>query len=155
MPKPKIKNPHQAALYAAEKVLSHQARRFTDIRQVRTYVDGLVGSEWFYERWPELEVVTVHRRSSGATWSIAAEHGHECGEIFLTSLDIATILHELAHLCTPDDPGHGVSFAEAFLTLVRHEMGFFAWADLYQALRSTEPFQYVREGVKPKEVCYG
>jgi hypothetical protein len=40
--------------------------------------------------------------------------------------------------------GHGPEFAETFLTLVRHEMGFFAWAALYERLRRSAVFGDVR-----------
>lgn len=140
---------YQEACYKAEHVLDRKTRVFTDIRQVRAYVDALVESEWFYDRWPRLETVTVHRKGSGATWSQARGHGPECGEIFLApkALDLATVLHELAHLCCSADEGHGLLFVETLLTLVRHEIGFQAWADLYYALRSTKPFAYIREGI--------
>jgi hypothetical protein len=49
-------------------------------------------------------------------------------------------LHELAHLLAPVESGHGLPFAEVLLELVRHEMGFFAFADFCAALRASPEF---------------
>jgi putative metallohydrolase (TIGR04338 family) len=56
------------------------------------------------------------------------------------------VLHELAHLLLPPHAGHGPPFAEVLLELVRHEMGFFAYAELQQALWATPGFEGVGGG---------
>jgi predicted metal-dependent hydrolase len=53
------------------------------------------------------------------------------------------VLHELAHLLCPPEVGHGPRFADVLLTLVRHEMGFNAYADLHAALARSPAFASV------------
>jgi hypothetical protein len=51
-----------------------------------------------------------------------------------------TILHEIAHIGTPNDPGHGREFARFYLALVSERLGVYA----ARALRTA----YAAEGVK-------
>jgi putative metallohydrolase (TIGR04338 family) len=142
-------------MYQAEhEALSRWGRRFSGVAEARSYLDRLVGSEWFFEHWPNLQGVEVQRRGPGARWSCSYGEVFEealavRGVIRLAVLDQATVLHELAHLCCPQPSGHDTGFAETLLTLVRREMGFGAFAELYQALRQREGFAHVRPGIQP------
>ncbi len=128
----------QEDLYAAE-VCLRGGRVFKDIRQVREYVNTLVASDDFQVLWPDVYEVHVERRSSSASWSFA---DCDSNAIYLADITQTTVLHELAHLCTPGDcHGHGPEFARVYLTLVRWEMGFHAYGALLSALRGTGAFR--------------
>jgi hypothetical protein len=134
----------QAALYAAEATtIDRLGRRWSRLRDAQGYLDGLIGSDWFFERWPHFVRATLERRGRGSTWSTChpldanGPEGAPTEGVILpagTAVTQSTILHELAHLLVPPDTGHGPLFADALLALVRREMGFFAFADLQHAL---------------------
>jgi hypothetical protein len=152
--------PHQAALYVAEAAsIDGLGRRWRRLADAQSYVDGLIGSAWFFDRWPGFVRCTVERRGSGSVWS-TCQHldasgvgGNATEGVILLAdggLTQPVVLHELAHLLLPPGSGHHAAFAETHLTLVRHEMGFFAFADYYHALRTLEGFGSLREGVDRK-----
>jgi putative metallohydrolase (TIGR04338 family) len=146
----------QAALYAAE-AESVEALGITWARlaDARRHVDRLVQSAWFAERWPHFATATIQRRGHGAVWSLgvaldrAGPHGGPTQGVILLAgpLRQPVVLHELAHLLLPRGAGHGPPFAETLLTLVRGEMGFPAFAELFHALRRREPFRAINEGL--------
>ena len=129
-------------------------RRWRKVIDIQADVDGVLESEWFGQRWPHLLRCAIERRSSGARWSTFqgldadGPDGRATEGVLLIApagLDQLTVLHELAHLVLPPGVGHCVEFAETLLAMVRHEMGFFAYAELRQALRSTAPFANVED----------
>jgi putative metallohydrolase (TIGR04338 family) len=128
----------QARMYAAESSLQDVGMRWTRYANAQAYVDGLIESEWFFERWPHLLRCTVERRGSGARWSTCARvEGDRCEGVILVAPGALTqpvVLHELAHLVLPPDCGHGAPFPDTMLELVRHEMGFYAYSDLLTRL---------------------
>jgi hypothetical protein len=138
--------PHQAALYSAESAtIDRCGRRWTRRRDAQAYLDGLVGSAWFFERWPTLLRVTIERRGRGSSWSTCdpldntGPDGTPTEGVILLAgrvLRQSTILHELAHLLALPGSGHGPPFTQTLLTLIRQEMGFFAFAELLGALES-------------------
>lgn len=143
----------QAELYRAEgESIAGVGRRWERVGEVQAYVDALIESSWFFERWPHLVRCTVERRGRGSVWSTcrrldADGPGRRTteGVVLLADggLTQPVVLHELAHLLLPPEAGHGTAFAETMLRLVRHEMGFFAFADYDRALRSREAFRSV------------
>ncbi|MHB8465357.1 MAG: hypothetical protein ACYDH6_02390 [Acidimicrobiales bacterium] len=142
----------QAELYEAEtEALGALGIRWRKVADAQAYVDRLVCSAWFFERWPSFVRCTVERRGSGSRWSTqcALDAARSEGVILVADggLTQPVILHELAHLLLPPETGHGPLFAETLLTLVRHEMGFAAFADCYHALRSRPEFSRIREGI--------
>jgi putative metallohydrolase (TIGR04338 family) len=148
--------PRQEALYQAEAesidALGIRWRRIADAQRA---VDTLVGSDWFGELWPHFVRATVERRGRGAAWSTCVPldsdgpDGRPTEGVILVAgaLRQPVVLHELAHLLLPRDVGHGPAFAETMLTIVRHEMGFVAFAEYLYALRRREPFRTVRERI--------
>jgi hypothetical protein len=135
----------QAAVYAAEaEALAGLGRQWRRLQEAQAYVDHLVDSSWFGERWPAFVSCLVRRRGSGAVWSCAAAledaEGVE-GLVLLAPghLGQSVLLHELAHLLAGADQGHSCAFVGIQLELVRHEMGFPAWADYRRALRRRWP----------------
>jgi putative metallohydrolase (TIGR04338 family) len=146
--------PHQAELYAAEAATIDQVgRRWTRCADAQAYVDRLIASAWFADRWPNMVACTVVRRGSRSAWSTcehldaAGPDGRATEGVILLAdgaLRQPVLLHELAHLLLPPDEGHGLLFAETLLRLVRHEMGFYAFADFYRSLCRTDAFRSVR-----------
>jgi putative metallohydrolase (TIGR04338 family) len=129
----------QAELYAAEHaVLDDLGVCWDRVSDAQADLDRLVDSAWFGERWPHFVRCTVERRCRGARWSCcqpldaAGPDGAPTEGVILVAdggLRQPVILHELAHLLCGEAAGHGVVFARTHLELVRHEMGFFAYAD--------------------------
>ncbi len=136
--------PCQAAIYEAEAATIDRAgRHWSRVRDAQAYLDGLTGSNWFFDQWPTLVRVTIERRGDGSTWStcqaldVDGPGGTPTEGVILLAgrtLTQSTVLHELAHLLVPPDTGHGAVFAETLLALVRHEMGFFAFTEFVDAL---------------------
>ena len=146
-------------MYAAEAAsIDGLGRRWRRLADVQAHVDRLIESDWFLERWPDLVRCVVERRGRGSTWSAGCQlgpagpgRGATEGVILLADdgLRQPVVLHELAHLVVPEEVGHQPPFAEALLTLVRHDMGFFAWAECWHALRRSPLFALVRPEVGP------
>jgi putative metallohydrolase (TIGR04338 family) len=126
-------DPHAAALYAVERAaLDDIGRRFVDVREARAFVEDVVGSDWFALRWPDQAAPSVERRGRGSAWSLAQRGADPDGAVLLADLDVATVLHELAHLCRGVEHGHDDRFVATLLALVRRWMG----APAYGALRA-------------------
>jgi len=143
----------QADLYAAEtEALEGLGLAWRRLPAAQAYLDALIGSAWFFDHWPTLVRVTIERRGRGSVWSTCQHldahgpHNRATEGVILVaegSLTQAVVLHELAHLLLPAGAGHGPAFARTMLRLVRHEMGFFAFSALHEALRHTESFRAV------------
>ena len=122
----------QLCVYASEDAaLAGAGREFRDLREVRAYLDDLVASDWWADRWPHIEEIPVGRTRSGRFSGYALEGG---GEIRIGALREAVVLHEVAHVVTPG-AGHGPTFVEALLALVRERLGFHAYGALLAELR--------------------
>lgn len=126
----------QAGVYASEDAaLEGVGRRFRHLGEVRAYVAELIDTDWWAERWPDVEAIPVgatrSRRVSG--YAVDATSG---GEIRLArqSLREPVLLHEIAHVVTPG-AGHGPPFVAALLALVRERLGFHAYGALLAELR--------------------
>jgi putative metallohydrolase (TIGR04338 family) len=126
----------QAGVYASEDAaLEGVGRRFRHLGEVRAYVAELIDTDWWAERWPDVEAIPVgatrSRRVSG--YAVEATGG---GEIRLArqSLREPVLLHEIAHVVTPG-AGHGPPFVAALLALVRERLGFHAYGALLAELR--------------------
>jgi putative metallohydrolase (TIGR04338 family) len=122
----------QLSVYAGEEAaLAGAGRVFRDLREVRAYVDELIGSDWWADRWPHVEAIPVARTRSGRFSGYAVE---DSAEIRLGSLREPVVLHEVAHVVTPG-AGHGPAFVDALLALVRERLGFHAYGALLAELR--------------------
>jgi putative metallohydrolase (TIGR04338 family) len=123
---------HQLLVYAGEDAaLAGAGRAFRDLREVRAYLDDLVASDWWAERWPRIDSIPVGRTRS-------TRFGGYCvdgtGEVRLGTLTEPVLLHEVAHVVTPG-AGHGPAFVTALLALVRERLGFHAYGALLAELR--------------------
>ena len=121
----------QRAVYAAEEAaLAAVGREFRHLGEVRAYVDDLLASDWWADRWPHVEAIPVARTRSGRFGGYALE---DTGEIRLRCLREPVVLHEVAHVVTPG-AGHGTAFVDALLALVRERLGFAAYGALLAEL---------------------
>ncbi|HVW32947.1 MAG TPA: hypothetical protein VHL53_10445 [Acidimicrobiia bacterium] len=124
----------QLAVYAAEDAaLGARGRTFADLAEVRAYVAELINTDWWGDRWPEVETVEVERTRSERFSGFAVEGGREI-RLGQRGLREPVVLHELAHVVTPG-AGHGPSFVETLLALVRERLGFHAYGALLDELR--------------------
>lgn len=124
----------QLAVYAAEDAaLDGLGRTFRGPVEMQRYVDGLVASDWWGDRWPRVDRIAVGPSRSGR-WSGYAVATGACPEVRLSSRAEAVLLHEIAHVVTPG-AGHGPAFVDALLALVRRQMGFHAYGALASELR--------------------
>ena len=122
----------QLVVYVGEEAaLAGAGRVFRDLREVRAYVDELISSDWWADRWPHIEAIPVGRTRSSRFGGYAVEGS---GEVRIGNLSEPVVLHEVAHVVTPGD-GHGPAFVEAFLALVRERLGFHAYGALFAELR--------------------
>ena len=122
----------QLSVYACEEAaLAGAGRVFRDLREVRAYLDELIGSDWWADRWPHVEAIPVARTRSERFSGYAVEGS---GEIRVGSLSEPVVLHEVAHVVTPGN-GHGPAFVDALLALVRERLGFQAYGALLAELR--------------------
>jgi putative metallohydrolase (TIGR04338 family) len=125
----------QQSVYAGEEAaLAGVGRVFRDLREVRAYVDELIRSDWWADRWPHIEAIPVGRTRSGRFSGYAVEGS---GEVRLGSFTEPVLLHEVAHVVTPG-AGHGPAFVEALLALVRERLGFPAYGALLAELRQRD-----------------
>ena len=142
----------QLGVYAGEEAaLAGAGRIFRDLGEVRAYLDDLVGSDWWADRWPHVEAIPVARTRSRRFSGYAVEG---TGEIRLRterqvelpgigSLREPVVLHEVAHVVTPGD-GHGPAFVDALLALVRERLVFHAFGALLGGM--LEEFVSARAG---------
>jgi putative metallohydrolase (TIGR04338 family) len=125
----------QQSVYAGEEAaLAGAGRVFRDLREVRAYLDELIGSDWWADRWPHIEAIPVGRTRSERFSGYAPEGS---GEIRVGSLTEPVVLHEVAHVVAPG-AGHGPVFVEALLALVRERLGFHAFGALLAELRQRD-----------------
>ena len=122
----------QVLVYAGEDAaLADAGRVFRDLREVRAYVDELVASDWWADRWPHIDVIPVGRTRSSRFGGYAVDGTNE---IRLGKLTEPVLLHEIAHVVTPG-AGHGPDFVDALLALVRERLGFHPYGALLAEFR--------------------
>lgn len=122
----------QLGVYASEEAaLAGAGKHFRDLAEVRAYIDALIASDWWADRWPHIEAIPVARSRSERLDGYAVIG---TGEIRVSSLREPVVLHEVAHVVTPH-AGHGPDFVDALLALVRERLGFHAYGALLAELR--------------------
>jgi putative metallohydrolase (TIGR04338 family) len=122
----------QRRIYECEEAaLRGGGRKFRDLGEVRVYVEDLIASDWWADRWPRVEKIAVGRSRSGRFAGYAVDGSVE---IRLAELREPVLLHEIAHVVTPG-AGHGPAFVTAFLALVRERLGFHSYGALQAELR--------------------
>jgi|GEM_PF-2416170 len=123
----------RSKIYASEKGL-RRGQRFADMRECQKYVDLVVFSPWWQERFGSRARVQA-RDGRGRRHAGAFDHKRAI-TLPRWSRSELIILHELAHIATPLQFGaHGPEFARNYLELVRSFMGERAGARLENAYR--------------------
>lgn len=110
-------------LYEAERVV-HIRRfpsRFADGKAAQAYLEHVIGTRWFQDRWPK-----VAKRPPRV---VESRHAHAWAEpakriIYLPAWALSdfVLLHELAHMCSPK-LDHDEPFRSTHHLLIRHFMG--------------------------------
>jgi putative metallohydrolase (TIGR04338 family) len=133
----------QRSIYAGEEAaLAGTGREFRDLGEVRAYLDDLISSDWWADRWPHVEAIPVARTRSGrfdgytveGAGEIRLRTGRQVKLPSVSALREPVVLHEVAHVVTPG-AGHGPAFVDALLALVRERLGFHAYGALLAELR--------------------
>lgn len=125
----------QSRVYESEEAaLARAGREFRDLGEVRAYIAELVDSDWWADRWPEVDAIPVGRSRSERMSGYAVDGTRE---IRLASLREPVVLHEIAHVVTPG-AGHGPAFVDVLLALVRERLGFHSYGALLAELRRRE-----------------
>lgn len=123
----------QLAVYEAEEAaLAGCGRVFRGPAEAQRYVETLTDSDWWADRWPQVERIVVGRSRSRR---LAGYARPGAAEVRLAVWHEAVLLHELAHVVGPGDE-HDNAFVAALLALVRRQMGFHAYGALLGELRA-------------------
>ena len=131
----------QRCVYESEDAaLAGTGQVFRHLGEVRAYVADLVASDWWADRWPQIDAIPVGRSRSGQMSGYAVDG---TTEIRLASLREPIVLHEIAHVVTPG-AGHGPAFVNALLALVRERLGFHSYGALLAEFRHRDVVGEVR-----------
>lgn len=131
-------DPQRQLVYAAEdSVLAEVGPRLRRWVEVEAFVESVLADPAYLDLFPDgpLDIV-LDRRSRSARASVALPD-HATILIRDGSWNALTLLHELAHLISPDEVPHGADFVATELALVRRFCGFDAFAVLLTAFRAT------------------
>lgn len=117
----------QLAIYDAEALTLQTVSRVLDTKaEVEDFLVDVV------ERHG-MVVPPIDWRSGSMTRAAASD-----GAIHLPNnphgRSVATVIHELAHFHVGAEHGHNHIWLDAYLPLIREEMGFMAWANFRSAL---------------------
>jgi putative metallohydrolase (TIGR04338 family) len=110
---------------------------------VERFLDHVVSSAWFLDRWPVMEGAEVKLRDGRGSQSAWASPS--AISLPRWARRKLVVLHELAHVVTwqcygKDRPAHGRTFARVYLRLVRRVLGQEAARELRWA--------FLRHGVR-------
>lgn len=109
----------RARLYRAEGLVG-TGRRLPTVERMQSYVDALVGAEWFLARWGartiEIRPGFGHRRATADVNGVL--------QMPLWARTELVLLHEIAHCLTPAGfAAHGPEYAGVLVALARRGMG--------------------------------
>ena len=124
MARKKLRDSQRSRVYKAQHHLG-QGQRFYSIKGVQTYVNKFINSKWWQNRF-DIEFVKVYVIKRKTQWAYCMVPIDKVGALYLPKdmFNEIVVLHELAHLITPDNtPHHGDIFTGNFLHLVRKKMG--------------------------------
>lgn len=134
----------KARAYRSESVLYSKAHLGHD--ETRAMIDRVMRSKWMGRHAP----VVARRYRLGWLTVRCEARGHisRAGRTGITlrgrSIPAWLVLHEIAHVLSPEDPGHGHQWAAIYLRLVRRFLGVESYRRLRASFRSnrvryTEP----------------
>jgi len=113
----------RSRVYRAERTVPPD-KFFNDIEEVREYVDKIVSSRWWKNRYPWVKKVFVEHRTRGCNaLGYAPSLFCTAGRISLPrwAWNNITVLHELAHTVViprPTIASHGPEYCKTLLALV-------------------------------------
>jgi len=111
-------------------LVGRRLRRWTE---VQAFLEGVLTDPSYLDAFPDAPLdVHLDRRSRSATASVAVP-AQRTILIRDGSWNALTLLHELAHLVSPDPEPHGPDFTATELLLIRRFCGFDAYATLRSA----------------------
>ena len=119
-------------MYQAEACLWGHGRTFGDAVEAAAYLDSIVTAEWFVKEYGWIPSITVQPCRRNNKFAGAASRNKHT--IYLVEYTENVILHELSHLLVLSDE-HCHLFANTFLLIIRHAMGFYAWAEFAYNLK--------------------
>lgn len=124
----------QKRLYEAERCLWGHGRSFSSNQEVADYLNTVVESDWFVKQYGWIPPVKIETLRSQKWAGCADRQGFT---IYLKRRTENVVLHELSHLiCGTDEHDH--PFVRTMLHLVRHAMGFYAWAEFSYELKKVD-----------------
>lgn len=112
----------RSKVYAAQEQLI-KGQHFKTVSVIDDYVKGIIGSHWFKNRWPNIEMVQI--KDGRGRYSACAGRNYLGHFIKLPrwSRYERLILHELAHVVTPENYAwHGRGFVKNFIALLEWKM---------------------------------
>lgn len=106
-----------------------RGRRFQTLDEMREYVAALIATDWWQERFPHLQAVTIENTSAEHAWAQCFQNKMGFPTRLEWCMTERILLHELAHLVVKDPhPAHGALYARVYLDLIQFQMGD-EWAD--------------------------
>lgn len=107
--------------------------------EVQGYLGDLMAGDWWAENCFPVVDVHIELRRDLKKWLGVTIYPN--GMLLTPSgMTESTVLHELAHILTPDYRDHGDQYVEVLLPLVREQMGFYAWVELQSGIESSCAF---------------
>lgn len=127
-------------VYLAENRSGVRGAQFRSLFQVQTYVDRVIFSDWWTERFPECPSIVVRQERSDDTCGSSGPLGGGLLGSFIVLPPAARferyVLHELAHCAANHPPeAHGPEFARAYVDLVEAFMSREAAIKLARSFR--------------------
>jgi putative metallohydrolase (TIGR04338 family) len=120
----------RSRVYRAE---PNSGKRFETMAECEAYVARVTASAWFRKHYGRMTIRCKDGRGRRSA----------CAHDWSNSLSLpkwarceSVILHEIAHLVTKNDPGHGPRYAREMLRLVRHFMGAAAFRELRDSYKA-------------------
>jgi len=128
----------QQEVYASE-VGIPRGRTFPSQAVIQQWVDSIVGTLWWQERFPDvftIECPTVNR--NGTTGSVGALQDDGVGVIEMHPVhwNELIVLHEMSHVCADAEgsTAHDPTFCRIYLELVYRMLGAEVWMQLRQSM---------------------
>jgi putative metallohydrolase (TIGR04338 family) len=124
----------QDNVYAAERTLNH-GTKFESLSDVQDYLDSLTSSDnWFATHVIRIEVDRIRSTKFAGCGREGAEGGGILG-LTVDGQNQLSVLHEVAHVISPEGSGHGPVWVQNYSRLVYLFMGPKGYEALYNAFQ--------------------
>lgn len=124
-------------------------RKFQDLDEIQTYLQQLLDSDWWTDRFPHVQTITVESAGCESAWAKCYHNVIGIPDDSDWAMTEPTVLHELAHIVVKyPHPGHGALFARVYLDLVRFKMTQ-RWATELEAQFKKHKVRYTPYPAKP------